>query len=282
MRARVSLSSVELKELPHRRHGNDELVLAEGLVRQRRRVHPADAARGRGVPVVSSYPRTRPCRALRQRGRRVCRAPRLVADARAGPPRGVARSAELRRADFRDVADCVLRDARRQSRCVLSETQPEPPDGLDSRCAAWSLQLCVACEAQRCPSHLHERRRLRRRHHPGAVRSAGARSGNAAVVPAAALLHLVALLRDGAPLADRRRCRRVRSGDIGTSALRLPRGWDLVGLVGGKVIFISWAIVAPMLVYPWWGVVLAYLVYSMVVSLIMAVTFQLAHCVEEA
>ncbi len=71
-------------------------------------------------------------------------------------------------------------------------------------------------------------------------------------------------------------------GTIGTSALRLPRGWDLAGLVGGKVIFVSWAIVAPLLVYPWWGVLAGYLVYSMVMSLIMAVTFQLAHCVEEA
>ena len=71
-------------------------------------------------------------------------------------------------------------------------------------------------------------------------------------------------------------------GSIGTSALRLPRRWDLVGLIGGKVIFISWAIVVPLLFYPWWAVLGAYLAYSMVVSLIMAVTFQLAHCVEEA
>jgi len=71
-------------------------------------------------------------------------------------------------------------------------------------------------------------------------------------------------------------------GCIGTSALRLPQRWDLVGLVGGKAIFVSWAIVVPLLVYPWWAVLGGYLVYSMVVSLIMAVTFQLAHCVEEA
>ena len=71
-------------------------------------------------------------------------------------------------------------------------------------------------------------------------------------------------------------------GSIGTSALRMPRRWDLAGLIGGKVIFVSWAIVVPLLVYPWWAVLGAYLVYSMVVSLIMAVTFQLAHCVEEA
>jgi linoleoyl-CoA desaturase len=71
-------------------------------------------------------------------------------------------------------------------------------------------------------------------------------------------------------------------GSIGTSALRFPRRWDLVGLVGGKAIFVTWAIVVPFFVYPWWVVVCAYLAYSMVVSLIMAVTFQLAHCVEEA
>ena len=72
-------------------------------------------------------------------------------------------------------------------------------------------------------------------------------------------------------------------GSIGTSALRLPRRWDLGGLIGGKVIFITWAIVVPLLfVDPWWAVLGAYLVYSMIVSLIMAVTFQLAHCVEEA
>ena len=141
------------------------------------------------------------------------RAARLVAHAHARPPRCVARSAQLRRADPRDVADGVLRDARRQSRCLLPEAPPEPPDGLDRRCAAWALQLRLACEAQRCPSHLHERRRLRRRHHPGAVRSAGARPGTPPLVPTAALLHLGALLPDGAPLADRRRCRRVRSGE---------------------------------------------------------------------
>ena len=71
-------------------------------------------------------------------------------------------------------------------------------------------------------------------------------------------------------------------GRIGTSALRLPRRWDLAGLIGGKVIFVGWAIVVPMFVYPWWAVLGVYLAYSMVVSLIVAVTFQLAPCVEEA
>ena len=73
-----------------------------------------------------------------------------------------------------------------------------------------------------------------------------------------------------------------RRGAIGESALRIPRGWNLVGIFAGKAFFISWAIVIPLLVYPWWVVLAAYVGFGMVTSLIMATTFQLAHCVEEA
>jgi linoleoyl-CoA desaturase len=71
-------------------------------------------------------------------------------------------------------------------------------------------------------------------------------------------------------------------GRIGESALRFPRGWNLTGMVVGKAIFITWAIAIPMLVYPWWAVIAAYAGFAMISSLIMATTFQLAHCVEEA
>ena len=74
----------------------------------------------------------------------------------------------------------------------------------------------------------------------------------------------------------------LRRGRIGQSAIRMPRSWDLVGLLAGKIVFVCWAIVVPLLFYPWWAVLAGYLVFSMVMSLIMAVTFQLAHCVEEA
>jgi linoleoyl-CoA desaturase len=73
-----------------------------------------------------------------------------------------------------------------------------------------------------------------------------------------------------------------RRGAVGESALRRPRGWTLFGVVAGKAFFITWAIVIPMVVYPWWWVVGAYVVFTMITSLIMATTFQLAHCVEEA
>lgn len=71
-------------------------------------------------------------------------------------------------------------------------------------------------------------------------------------------------------------------GRIGESALRFPRGWNLAGVVAGKAIFVAWALVIPALVYPWWAVLAAYVAFTMVTSLIMATTFQLAHCVEEA
>ena len=48
------------------------------------------------------------------------------------------------------------------------------------------------------------------------------------------------------------------------------------------MIFVRWAIVVPLLVYPWWAVLAAYVGFWMVTSLMMATTFQLAHCVEEA
>ena len=74
----------------------------------------------------------------------------------------------------------------------------------------------------------------------------------------------------------------LRRGTIGHSALRLPRGWDLVGLVAGKAIFVGWAIVAPLLVFPWWVALGGYAGFAMVMGVVTATTFQLAHCVEEA
>jgi linoleoyl-CoA desaturase len=71
-------------------------------------------------------------------------------------------------------------------------------------------------------------------------------------------------------------------GRVGESILRFPKGWDRVGLVAGKALFYSWALVVPLLVYPWWVVVAVYAGVTMVAGLVMAVTFQLAHCVEEA
>jgi linoleoyl-CoA desaturase len=74
----------------------------------------------------------------------------------------------------------------------------------------------------------------------------------------------------------------LRRGSFGKTALRFPSGWARVGLLGGKLLFVGWAIVLPLLVYPWWTVVSAYVGLTMVMSVVMATTFQLAHVVEEA
>ena len=71
-------------------------------------------------------------------------------------------------------------------------------------------------------------------------------------------------------------------GRFAESTLRLPRGWNLVALVSGKAMFFSWTIVVPLFVYPWWAVLATYLGFTMIFSLVMVTTFQLAHCVEEA
>ena len=71
-------------------------------------------------------------------------------------------------------------------------------------------------------------------------------------------------------------------GSFGKTAIKFPSGWTAVLLLGGKAIFVGWAIVLPLLVYPWWGVLATYVGLTMVTSVVMATTFQLAHCVEEA
>jgi linoleoyl-CoA desaturase len=71
-------------------------------------------------------------------------------------------------------------------------------------------------------------------------------------------------------------------GRIGRSALHRPRRWDLAGLIGGKAVFVGWALVVPLLVYPWWVVLAGYAGFTMAVSLVAATTFQLAHSVEGA
>ena len=75
-------------------------------------------------------------------------------------------------------------------------------------------QLHLARQAQRRPPHVHERRRLRRRHQPGAPRPSAAGAGAEAVVPAAAVLHLAHVQPDGAATAvrRRRRCARCAAG----------------------------------------------------------------------
>jgi linoleoyl-CoA desaturase len=72
------------------------------------------------------------------------------------------------------------------------------------------------------------------------------------------------------------------SGRIGATPVRWPRGRELAGFWLGKALFLTWAVAVPLLLHPAWQVALAFAAVSFVLAVTMAVTFQLAHCLEEA
>jgi linoleoyl-CoA desaturase len=76
--------------------------------------------------------------------------------------------------------------------------------------------------------------------------------------------------------------RAVATGRIAGHRLARPKGWDLVTFIGGKLVFLALAFVIPALLHPLWGVVLCYVLASLVQGIALSVVFQLAHCVEEA
>jgi linoleoyl-CoA desaturase len=61
-----------------------------------------------------------------------------------------------------------------------------------------------------------------------------------------------------------------------------PRGRALAALICGKVAFVGWALVIPLVFHPWWVVLPFYAATSLVLGTTLAVVFMLAHCVEEA
>jgi linoleoyl-CoA desaturase len=71
-------------------------------------------------------------------------------------------------------------------------------------------------------------------------------------------------------------------GHIEGTALPWPRGRELLGFWVGKLAFLTWAVALPLLFHPLWHVALGFLVASFVLAFVLALTFQLAHCVEEA
>ncbi|MFL5953681.1 MAG: fatty acid desaturase family protein [Gaiellaceae bacterium] len=74
----------------------------------------------------------------------------------------------------------------------------------------------------------------------------------------------------------------LRRNALGKSQFRPPRGWDLVGVLVGKFLFVCGAIGVPLLFHEWQHVLLMYFALTMTASAVMAVVFQLAHAVEEA
>lgn len=53
---------------------------------------------------------------------------------------------------------------------------------------------------------------------------------------------------------------------------------DVVGVVTGKAVHASWALVVPMLFHRWWVVLAFYVACSWLVGFALALVFQLAHC----
>jgi linoleoyl-CoA desaturase len=74
----------------------------------------------------------------------------------------------------------------------------------------------------------------------------------------------------------------ISIGRIGNHKISRPKGTDLVVFIAGKVVFSSLAFVIPMLLHPWWAVLLVYAATAFVSGVVLSVVFQLAHCVGEA
>jgi linoleoyl-CoA desaturase len=72
------------------------------------------------------------------------------------------------------------------------------------------------------------------------------------------------------------------AGHAGRTPLRRPRGSALVSLIAGKLVFVTWALVIPLLLHPVLPVLGIFLFTSAVASLLLTTIFQLSHCVAEA
>ena len=74
----------------------------------------------------------------------------------------------------------------------------------------------------------------------------------------------------------------VAIGRIGEHKVPRPRGKDLLVFIGGKILFFTLALGIPMMLHPWWKVLLVLALVEFVCGVVLSVVFQLAHCVEEA
>ena len=70
---------------------------------------------------------------------------------------------------------------------------------------------------------------------------------------------------------------RVAGQSIGSIGLRTR-----ISIIAGKVLHVSWALILPMLLFPWRFVIPVYLVGSWLIGTSLAATFQIAHCVDIA
>jgi linoleoyl-CoA desaturase len=71
-------------------------------------------------------------------------------------------------------------------------------------------------------------------------------------------------------------------GQIGNQKIPRPHRWDLAQLVGGKLVFLSWTLVIPLLLRPPLPVLGVFALTAVVVGITLGIVFQLAHVVDAA
>ena len=76
--------------------------------------------------------------------------------------------------------------------------------------------------------------------------------------------------------------RDMATGTVGERPFDRPKGWDLAGFVGGKLVFFTLAFGLPLFFHPIGTVLLFYALVSAVAGVLLALVFQMAHVVEEA
>ena len=74
----------------------------------------------------------------------------------------------------------------------------------------------------------------------------------------------------------------VIAGRIGSHQIARPRRSELAIFLGGKIFFFAWAFAIPLLFHPLHVVLLFYVIVAMPSGLMLALVFQIAHCVEES
>jgi linoleoyl-CoA desaturase len=73
----------------------------------------------------------------------------------------------------------------------------------------------------------------------------------------------------------------IASRHIGSQPLRRqPRRRDIALIFGGKILHVGWALALPFAFHRWWVVLAFYFACSWLVGFVLAVFFQLAHCVD--
>ncbi len=71
-------------------------------------------------------------------------------------------------------------------------------------------------------------------------------------------------------------------GEIAGQSIRGIQKRTVAGVFLGKVLHVGWALALPMVWFPWYMVIPAYLGGSWLIGTVLAITFQIAHCVDNA